>query len=260
MSASHRRMPGSASLIACLGLLATLLLASAQTARAQDPPPPPPPPDAQTPPTAWRVDGENGTLKDKSPKPREAGPKSWAVDGASGTFTDQIPIAVPAFHGITPQLSLRYDSSTRNGWTGVGWSLRGWSRIERASPGKGAPRYDATDIFLLDGQELVPCAEGSPSPSCTAGGTHSTKLEDYRRITLTGSGASSGWTIIDKDGTKRVYAPVHSVATDAVFRWGLGQVIDTQDNTVTYGWGNDQLGCCWDYPDSVNYNRPSTSP
>jgi RHS repeat-associated protein len=191
------------------------------------------------------------------------------VDQASGTFHATIPIDVPSFHGITPQLALGYDSSESNswtgvGWTGVGWSLKGFSRIEAASPGRGAPAYAATDIFLLDGQELVPCAAGSASPSCTSGGTHSTKNESYARIVLTGTGTNSRWTVTAKDGTTSVYVPVYVVSygadgipntpDDTEFRWGIYQVSDTKGNTVTYNWTANQFGCCYDYPTTISYN------
>ena len=61
----------------------------------------------------------------------------------------------------------------------MGWSLSGLSVIERASPGKGTPAYDGSDIFLIDGQELVQCVAGTLSPSCDTGGTHATEVESY---------------------------------------------------------------------------------
>lgn len=188
----------------------------------------------------------------KTPEP-QVPDKSWRVDG-NGTFTDDIAIRVPAFHNITPELSLAYDSSARNGLAGVGWTLNGPSEIERAGTGKGAPRYDGSDGYLLDGEELVACAAGSVSPSCTSGGTHSTKNESFGKVALTGTGAASRWTLTAKDGVKRVYAPVLSAATDLVYRWGLSQVVDTKNNTVSYNWAVNQFECCWEYLDSVTYN------
>ncbi len=181
--------------------------------------------------------------------------KSWVVDASHGTFSEQLRIEVPGFRDLTPNLALTYDSSGGNGWVGVGWSLDGVGLIERASPGKGAPRYNATDVFLLDGEELVACVAGMVSPSCTTGGTHATKVESYQRIALTGTGQGSRWTVTQKDGTRRIFAPVYLVNGGAdVYRWGLSQVIDTRGNTVTYTWGTNQLGCCWEYPQAVSYN------
>src|SRR5215831_5825903 len=96
------------------------------------------------------------------------GPRGAAADPNSfyGAFEDDVPIVVPPFHGIEPKLSLHYNSSGGNGPVGVGWAVTGFSTIERASPGNGAPTYTSSDIFLLDGQPLVPCAPGSLSPSC----------------------------------------------------------------------------------------------
>src|SRR5215510_16149286 len=89
--------------------------------------------------------------------------RSWKVDASHGTYSEKIPIAVPQFRAITPKLSLDYDSSGENGWVGVGWKVGGLSRIERASANKGAPKYDANDIYLLDGEQLIPCVAGSVS-------------------------------------------------------------------------------------------------
>lgn len=88
-------------------------------------------------------DKERTSLADvaKTPEP-QVPDKSWQVDG-NGTFTDSIAIRVPAFHDITPQFSLAYDSSALNGLAGVGWTLSGLSEIERAGTGKGAPATTA---------------------------------------------------------------------------------------------------------------------
>ncbi len=186
---------------------------------------------------------------------KETTKKTWAVDASHGTYSDSISIEVPSFRGITPELALAYGSTDGNSELGVGWSLGGVGIIERASPGKGAPKYDESDIFLLDGQELIACAPDSVSPSCTTGGTHSTKIESYKRIALSGVGSASRWMITTKDGVRQVFAPVFSLSGGAdVFRWGLHEVIDTKDNVVTYHWGTDQLGCCWEHLDSITYS------
>ena len=99
--------------------------------------------------------------------PASAGPGKPGgghVDEFYGTFNTELSIEAPPFHGIEPQLALSYTSAAGNGFAGVGWSVKGFSVIERASPGKGAPKYDAGDIYLLDGQELLPCsADADPS-------------------------------------------------------------------------------------------------
>src|SRR5712691_7604878 len=118
---------------------------------------------------------------------------SEQVNPFYGSFGYSIPIEVPAFHGLEPRLALAYSSEGRNGMLGVGWTLAGFSTIERANSGRGTPHFDANDIYLLDGQELVACVTGSASPSCTSGGTHSTKIESYLKIRF--DSPTNTWTV-----------------------------------------------------------------
>ncbi len=181
---------------------------------------------------------------------------SASVDTFYGAFSTAEQISVPAFHGLEPSLRLTYSSSGGSGAAGAGWGLEGFSSIVRASPGKGTPRYDGADLFLMDGQELMGCAAGSSSPSCTTGGTHATRIEGYERLRY--DAAANTWTVWSKDGTRRNYTPVFQAwqggSWVGTYRWGLSSVVDTQGNTVSYGWwcdGSPALDC---YPDTVSYN------
>ena len=86
----------------------------------------------------------------KPPLPPGAGTPG-PVSPSTGAFSSEIPIKVPAFHGLEPDLSLIYSSGAGDGFLGMGWGLSGQSFVERASPGQGVPEYSASDIFLLDG-------------------------------------------------------------------------------------------------------------
>src|SRR6266568_3182168 len=180
---------------------------------------------------------------------RAAEKASEQVSPFYGSFGYSIPIEVPAFHGLEPRLALAYSSEGRNGIFGVGWTLAGFSTIERANAGRGTPRFDANDIYMLDGQELVACVQGSVSPSCTSGGTHSTKSESYLKIRHDTT-PSDTWTVWGRDGTRTVFSPTITV-TPGIFRWGQTSVVDTKNNTVTYTW-NCTGGDC--YPGQVDYN------
>jgi len=175
------------------------------------------------------------------------------VDPFYGAFGTEVPIAVPSYHGLEPSLKLGYSSTAGNGFAGVGWALGGFSTIERASPGNGAPAYNANDIFVLDGQQLVPCATGSTSPSCTTcpvgSACYSTRIENYSRIAF--DVLPNTWTVTQKDGTKVIYAAVYNVPSNT-FRWGLSNVNDTRGNLVSYGWWCDSSSDC--YPNTVSYN------
>jgi len=172
---------------------------------------------------------------DPDPSPVEISGES-ALDRFYGELDERIPIKVPAYHGIEPELELHYHSSLGNGFVGVGWALHGISQIQRATPGRGAPTWTARDVFLLDGQPLVPCAAGSTSPSCTTGGTHATQIESYARIVF--DPVANTWTITANDGTRMLYGPVYAVA-QGIFRWGLANLADTHGNTTSYRWWCD---------------------
>lgn len=195
---------------------------------------------------------------------------SSEVKLANGLYQDAIPIEVPPYFGLEPNLSLRYSAGSGNGWAGVGWSLDGVSEIQRASGIRGAPRYDSTDVFLLDGQEIIPCASAGSSPGCASGGTHATKIESYLRIKrepLPGpfqtQGAEYMWTVWTKDGTKSVYLPTYLVqdgtVVNATYRWGIATTEDTRGNKVSFDWWCDKAPTVFDttldcYPNTIQYN------
>ncbi|HEY3359369.1 MAG TPA: FG-GAP-like repeat-containing protein, partial [Polyangia bacterium] len=179
------------------------------------------------------------------------------VDGFHGGYTDRVPLAVPAFHGVEPSLGLSYMSSAGQGTAGVGWALAGVSVIERAAPGRGTPAYGASDIFLLDGVELVPCAAGSVSPSCTtalaaygaSAGYYSTKVESYTRIKYV-SGTNT-WAVTQKSGVVATYGPVLNTSL-GTYRWALASTRDLLGNTASYVYACRAEGEC--YLDAVTYN------
>jgi RHS repeat-associated protein len=175
---------------------------------------------------------------------------STQVNSFDGSFESAIPIGVPGFRGLEPKLGLSYRSRGGNGKVGVGWALAGLSTIERASPGGGAPRYDASDVFYLDGQALIPCAQAASSPGCQAGGTHALRIENYERIQKDVPSAGA-WTTTRRDGTKSVYVPVYTTGA-GTYRWGLSTVADTLGNTVAYGYWCEAAADC--YLDTVTYN------
>ncbi len=198
---------------------------------------------------AWSPAFAEGAVEEAS-APLGAGES--ATGQALGTLTRNIPIAVPGFHGIEPHLALHYDSSVGNGKVGVGWALSGFETIERASPGRGAPSWGTTDIFLYGGQPLVPCHAGSVSPSCTSGGTHSTLFESYNRIVF--NSTANTWTVTGTSGMEATFGPVYSTAR-GIFRYGLQSVKDTHGNTVTYKWSCDGASPVLDcYASTVSYN------
>ena len=168
------------------------------------------------------------------------------VSESSGAFVKSIALRIPAFHGLEPGLVLGYSSQGGNGFAGVGWGLGGFGAIERFSPGLGSPRYDGSDVYTLNGTELIPCPAPNPSPSCTTGGTHTTKVESYLRVQL----QANTWTVWSRNGTRAIYTPVYNTPSGTL-RWGQTSVVDTHNNTVTYGWACPADDDC--YPATVQF-------
>jgi RHS repeat-associated protein len=184
---------------------------------------------------------------------------------ASGSFQTEVPIVVPDFRGLEPRLRLVYDSGTGNGQVGVGWRLAGPSEVRRvSSPGKGAPRYDAADVYLLDGMELVRCERATVSPSCkhpppamagSAFEPYATRSETYQRVAFEPTPGGGRWHVWQKDGTRLLYT-AGNVAGGNAFRWTLSSVTDTLGNTVTYTWserGGDQRFAAERYLETITY-------
>jgi RHS repeat-associated protein len=196
---------------------------------------------------------------------KAGGDIGWTDGQNTGVFTESIPIEVPPFHGIEPHLSVNYNSDSSFGLMGVGWSLSGFSTIQRTGSGRGAPGYDGgvlqtADTFLLDGAEVIRCPTGSQSPSCTSGGNFTTLVEGYHKIVYTAS--NDTWAITNKEGIVYAYAPIWQEASNNVgniggqvtWRYGLQSVTDPMGNTVTYNWVTNLFAANWVGPLSVAYN------
>lgn len=206
--------------------------------------------------------------------------KDAAVNSFYGSYGSTYEIAGPSFRGLEPKITVTYNSGAGNGFVGSSTALSGISSIERVSANRGAPTYGPSDIYLLDGQELIPCPAGSVSPGCVNGGTHTTKMETRSKIVF--SAASNNWTIYAPNGVKMVLNSVFNVsacdvcttacthvipnpyvtqyAHDAdetacgcgtkTFRWGVANVTDLNNQVVNYTWTCTGGDC---YPNKITY-------
>ena len=180
------------------------------------------------------------------------GPK-LPISSYNGSYSYNVPIDVPAFHGIEPKLSISYDSSRgirsrpgAGGWLGVGWALEGVSVIERvsgnglaidASGGRGTGAYGLAgmpaDRFTLDGDELEPCT--ATDGPCTNAGLGANQLryrgrvETFLRIRYDQS--TNDWFVHGRDGTRYEYL---GPAETNTFRWYLSRVVDRKGNFADY--------------------------
>ncbi len=184
-----------------------------------------------------------------------------AAGATFGAFTQSIPIASPPYHGLEPQLALVYSSQGGEGLGGVGWALAGFSSIDRVGADRGTPSFDTSDVFSLDGQDVIPCGTSFVTqPSCLSGGNHATRVEAYLKIFY--DSASDTWTVWQRDGRKAVYTATVKIAQShyPTLRWGLSTVSDPFGNTVSYVWSPAVYGVGPAYvideplPRAVTYN------
>lgn len=86
-------------------------------------------------------------------------PVEASVNPQMGAATTSVQIPLSAGrNGFQPQLSLGYSSGSGNSVFGMGWALQGLP-VLGLSLKDGYPKYDGTDKFAFNGQELVPWLE-----------------------------------------------------------------------------------------------------
>ena len=212
------------------------------------------------------------TVSSMPPAATERVPPKQPIASSNGSYSRAIKIVVPGFRGLEPNLSLTYDSSRsvrfeagrNNQLLGLGWALSGASAIEAASEGRGAPSFEsgAENIFMLDRSELVPCGNGagqaSSGSSCSTNGTHSTRIESYRKIKFYPE--DNQWYVWNRDGTKFTYRSLGYVSGASApsdladkYRWVLTKVKDTHGNQVNYSYACFSLPKC--YLETITYNE-----
>lgn len=224
-------------------------------------------------PLATASEGANTPTFETPVEPKVPGPADNSLPqppkaASTGSYSQQVEIKVPAFRGHEPKLALAYDSSAGArsgghfaGYVGNGWSLQGLSEIVRVSPGRGTPAADASDTWTLDGEELVLCGPNIDSPSCKSGhgGTHTTRVESYRRIVFDAS--LNSWTVTSKDGSRSVYKALTTWAADTYtpyegyhwyyYRYLLEKMVDTNGNEVVFSYRCQKYPAC--VPEAITY-------
>ncbi|HOM11560.1 MAG TPA: SpvB/TcaC N-terminal domain-containing protein, partial [Spirochaetota bacterium] len=106
----------------------------------------------------------------------------------------RFPITIPKGRaGMQPQLELTYSQQGGSGPLGLGWNMR-ISSISIDTKW-GAARYDGTDVYSLDGSQLVPVDNG---------GNYRTRIEGgFAKIYY--DKQSNCWTVTHKNGVRYIY-------------------------------------------------------
>jgi hypothetical protein len=177
--------------------------------------------------------------------------ESYTVGAATGTLTISIPVEISPARGLEPTLALRYESGTGNGPYGEGWSLP-LAGIARKTD-KMLPRYHDDDVYLADGEDLVPALEpdgGAWAQGARDAGTHLIqcfrprveaaydRVERWRRK----SDGDTHWRVRDSNGRTHVFGEdatariADPADTRRVYRWLCERSYDDHGNLIRYGY------------------------
>ncbi|MFC1748566.1 RHS repeat-associated core domain-containing protein [Pseudomonadota bacterium] len=165
----------------------------------------------------------------------------------SGAATYTVPIEVPpGVNGVTPKISLVYNSQAGEGIVGLGWSIAGLSKISRckgtiAIDGANQPIDYAAERFCLNGQRLI--KTGTTSAGARE---YRTEIDTFSRILAIGGTTAEPayFEILTKSGETHVYGegvenavsyPAENLNSEqnlglGVLSWGVTKVSDQSEN------------------------------
>ena len=172
-----------------------------------------------------------------------------------GQANYSIPIYTPAgVAGVTPSLSLNYNSGTGNGIVGLGWNIGGLSAISRCPKSllingeKGSVNLDSDDRFCLDGQRLVLLSGVYGEP----GSEYRTYPDSKTKVIAEGvlGGGPSHFKVWRSDGSYSEYGSTESSKLrandgsknirDVIILWSQSFSEDRYANRINYFYDKDE--------------------
>ncbi len=161
-----------------------------------------------------------------------------------GAATLDYPIQVPpGRNGLTPRVSLHYDSSHKNALAGVGWNLN-TDAIGRST--RKGTCSSCTD-FTFNGEQLVPV-------NVDANGYGTYRPEKERVFATLRFRPEDSWSVTLKSGVRFRYgtgADSRQASIQGTYKWYLSTTEDTNGNTISYFYTSEQGRI---YPDTIEYS------
>jgi RHS repeat-associated protein len=184
---------------------------------------------------------------------------TYSVD-ANGNGNYTVPIQTgPGISGVSPSLSVNYNTIQEDGIMGVGWKLLGLSEITRVAATQaqdgffGYVNYDTTDRYAVDGQRLQ-LVQGSYSGDSAV---FHTEVESWSRV-VAYKGCGTGFCsfqVYMKNGLVRSYTPVAmATGTTNVRCWGMTKITDRNGNFMTIDYLQDAPNSSY-YPQTITYTQ-----
>lgn len=183
----------------------------------------------------------------------------------TGQLSYEIPIpALPGTGGMKPNLSVCYNSSTKNSLAGYGFDLTGLSIISRIPSDRfhdgtaTAIDFTSHDHFALDGQRLI-----NYSYSYGTETEYRTENNSFAKILASGKSTNpTSFTVYTKSGLIYDYVTVSKALgkaeTDSTLFWLVSKVSDTKGNYFTVTYGGDASTNDF-YPSRIDYTGNSTA-
>ena len=180
----------------------------------------------------------------------------------TGAAVYSIRIEMPeAIAGITPGLSITYNSQSANGIMGWGWNLSGLSEIIRV----GQTQYHDDNItsvdfindrFMMDGQRLMLVSDSEYGANEAE---YRTEIDNMDKIISYGNNKSPQYFIVYKsDGLIWEYGSTDDsrvdvqTDTEVVIKWMLSKISDRTGNSILFNYDkNVALGEI--YIDNIQY-------
>jgi RHS repeat-associated protein len=164
--------------------------------------------------------------------------------GPFGAASFRIPLRLPPGRGgAWPALALSYSSDRPNSWLGRGFDI---AIPEVGTDTRfGLPRYDETDTYLLEGEELVFAGSDGWAEVYRA-----RTEKSFRRIRRFRGQGEDRWEATSKSGEVREYGGGEGwlgpdrERRERAYRWYLSKLRDAFGNTVQYDYLYDPEGRC----------------
>lgn len=183
----------------------------------------------------------------------------------TGQLSYEIPVpALPGTGGIKPNLSIFYNSSTKNGLAGYGFDLAGLSIINRIPSDRfhdgiaTAIDFTNNDHFAIDGQRLINYSDSNDSET-----EYRTENNSFAKILANGKSTNPiSFTVYTKSGLIYNYVSMAKALgeaeTDSTLFWLVSKVSDTKGNyfTITYEGDADTNDF---YPSRIDYTGNATA-
>ena len=161
---------------------------------------------------------------------------------ASGSAVYNLPIAIPpSIKNVAPVINLTYNSGTRGGIAGQGWSINSISAISRIATRRDIDGFvdgvdfDDNDKLSLDGQRLLI----KTGTYWANGSTYETEYKSNTKIELKIEGTATYFVVTGPDGSRSWYGSKGTGSLQnsvSVNSWYIVRFEDVDGNFIDYNY------------------------